>query len=204
MEKVIITEQDILKANSSIPLVLKWTLAKYIAEVSPERKTIIIKEDGKESIPLPDMTQRRTMMESQFKIGVFVKEYMGVAFNPVHDSDTDKEIPYLMAADEADAWANFESQLDRLKRSKDKTVADKCYDILNDYHAFVRMVSIEIEQELQVKNDLLGRSAWFLSRIISKFTPDELLKSIGEISELAPEIEPKEDDSDDISKIAEE
>ena len=178
MEKVTITEQDILNANASIPLVLKWTLARYIAEVSPEKKTIAVKERGSETIPLPDMTQRRTMMESQFKIGVFVKEYMGTAFDPVHDSETDKPIPYLMAADEADQWSNFEAQLDRLKRSKDKAIADKCYDILNDYHAFVRMVSIEIEQELQIKNDLLGRAAWYLAATVSKAATDEIRTAI--------------------------
>lgn len=185
MEKVTITEQDILNANASIPLVLKWTLAKYIAEVSPEKKQIAVKENGKEAIPLPDMVQRRTMMESQFKIGVFVKEYMGASFEPVHDTETDQPIPYLMAADEADQWSNFEAQLDRLKRSKDKTVADKCYDILNDYHAFVRMVSIEIEQELQAKNDLLGRMAWFLSKFMDKWTPEEFVKSLGEMPQIA-------------------
>ena len=137
MEKVIITEQDILNANASIPLVLKWTLAKYIAEFAPEKKSIAVKENGEGTIPLPDLFQRRTMMENQFKLGVFVKEYMGKMFEPVRDSETDEPVPYLMAADEADAWSNFEAQLDRLKRSKDKAVADKCYDILNDYHAFV-------------------------------------------------------------------
>ena len=189
MEKVIITEQDILNANSSIPLVLKWTLAKYIAEVTPEKKTIVVKENGKESIPLPDMVQRRTMMESQFKIGVFVKEYMGRDFDPVHDMQTDKPVPYLMAADEADAWSNFEAQLDRLKRSKKEGVADKCYDILNDYHAFVRMVSIEIEQELQIKNDLLGRAAWFLTSLLGKFTAEDLKNSLNDIAKLAENLE---------------
>lgn len=189
MDRIIITEQDILNAKSSIPLTLKWVLAKFIAEHTPEKKQIVVREDGKETIALPDMAQRRTMMESQFKIGVFVKEYMGREFDPVHDSKTDEAIPYLMAADEADAWSNFESQLDRLKRSKDKAVADKCYDILNDYHAFVRMVSIEIEQELQIRNDLLGRTAWFLSKLISTYDPEELRKSLGELSGIAGELE---------------
>lgn len=194
MDKVIITEQDILNAKSSIPLTLKWVLAKFIAEHTPEKKQIVVKEDGKETIALPDMAQRRTMMETQFKIGVFVKEYMGREFDPVHDSKTDEAIPYLMAADEADAWSNFESQLDRIKRSKDKAVADKCYDILNDYHAFVRMVSIEIEQELQIRNDLLGRAAWFLSKLIETYSPEELRKSLGELSGIAGELEKKQEE----------
>lgn len=194
MDKVIITEQDILNAKSSIPLTLKWVLAKFIAEHTPEKKQIVVKEDGKETIALPDMAQRRTMMETQFKIGVFVKEYMGREFDPVHDSKTDEAIPYLMAADEADAWSNFESQLDRIKRSKDKAVADKCYDILNDYHSFVRMLSIEIEQELQIRNDLLGRAAWFLSKLIETYSPEELRKSLGELSGIAGELEKKQEE----------
>ena len=188
MERINITEQDILNANSAIPLAKKWFLAKYIAEFSPEKKQISVEEKGKETISLPDMIFRRTMMETQFKIGVFVKEYMGRDFDFVRESKTDEPIPYLMAADEADAWSNFESQLDRLKRSKKEGVADKCYDILNDYHAFVRMVSIEIEQELQVKNDLLGRTAWFLSKLISTYSVEEFKKSLSELSGIAGEL----------------
>lgn len=190
MEKVNIAEQDILGANTSIPLTKKWALAKYIAELSIEKNSMSVVEKGKETIPLPDLYQRRTILETQFKIGVFVREYMGREFEPVHESGTDLPVTYLMAADEADQWSNFEAQLDRLKRSKDKAVADRCYDILNDYHAFVRMVSIEIEQELQIKNDLLGRAAWFLSYLVGRLTPEELLKNMGEINEMAAELEP--------------
>lgn len=178
MEKVTITEQDILNANASIPLTKKWALAKYIAEWSLEKNNVSVVEKGKDTIPLPDLYQRRTILETQFKIGVFVHEYMGREFDPVHESETDAPVTYLMAADEADQWSNFEAQLDRLKRSKDKAVADRCYDILNDYHAFVRMVSIEIEQELQVRNDLLGRAAWYLAATVSKAASDEIRAAI--------------------------
>lgn len=181
MEKNIITEQDIRAAKASIPLTLKWALAEYIAEFCLDKKHMTIKENGVNTIPLPDMSQRNTLREAQYKIGVFVKEYLGKEYDPVHDSD-DEPIPYLMAADDADSWSNFESQLDRLKRSKDKAVADKCYDMLNDYHAFVRMVSIEIENELQVKNDLLGRAAWFLSNYVGNLSLDDLKNSISELA----------------------
>ena len=194
MEKVVITEKEILNANTSIPITLKWALAKYIAEITIEKKSVVIKENGEETIPLPDISQRRTMMETQFKIGVFVKEYMGYTFDPVHDSKTGDEIPYLMAADEADKWSNFEAQLDRLKRSKDKTVADKCYDILNDYHAFVRMVSIEIEQELQIRNDPVGRSAWLLSSIVGGVANGFLKDNLKDLSRIAEELEKEGED----------
>ena len=192
MEKIIITEQDILNANTSITSVLKYTLAKYIAEISLDKKQITVKEDGVDSIPLPDMFQRNTLRENQFKVGVFVKEYMGKAFDPVK-STNDESIPYLMAADEADAWNNFESQLDRMKRSKTPGIADKCYDILNDYHAFCRMVSIEIEQELQIKNDIVGRFAWLAKSLINSSTPEELKKSIEDLIELQEQLTKKEE-----------
>ena len=179
MEKVTITEQDILNANTSIPSVLKYTLARYIAEISVDKKQITVKEDGVDSIPLPDMFQRNTLRETQFKVGVFVKEYLG--------STEDKPIPYLMSADEADAWGSFESQLDRLKRTKNADVANKCYDILNDYHAFVRMVSIEIEQELQIRNDVLGRAAWLVSLLMKKFDANELKDNIKDIAKAVEE-----------------
>ena len=192
MDKVIITEQDVLNASVSMPIITKFTLAKYIAELCTEKKQITGKDGGVEAIALPDMAQRNTLRESQFKIGVFVKEYMGRSFDPVHDVNDDP-IPYMMSADEADAWGNFESQLDRLKRSKDKAVADRCYDILNDYHAFCRMVSIEIEQELQIKNDIVGRFAWLVSSIIKNSTPEKLQESIEELKQIQEQLESKEE-----------
>ena len=192
MEKVIITEQDILNANSSIPLTLKFAVARYIAEFSTDKKQITVKENGVDSIALPDMWQRNTMRETQFKTGAFVKEYMGKDVDFVKGTD-DVSIPYLMAADEVDAWSNFETQLDRLKRSKNKEVADKCFDILNDYHAFCRMVSIEIEQELQIKNDIVGRFAWLAKSLINSSTPEELKKSIEDLNELQEQLEQKEE-----------
>ena len=197
MEKVIITEQDILNANASIPLTRKWALAKYIAEWSLEKNSMSVVEKGKETIPLPDLYQRRTILETQFKIGVFVREYMGREFEPVHESGTDLPVTYLMAADEADQWSNFEAQLDRLKRSKDKAVADKCYDILNDYHAFVRMVSIEIEQELQVKNDLLGRMAWYLASTVSTVASEEIKAALEKLPQQEPEKSIEAQDGED-------
>lgn len=192
MDKVIINEQDILNANANLPLVLKYTLAKYIAELCVEKKQITLKEDGEDSIPLPDMAQRNTLRESQFKIGVFVKEYLRNTFVPVK-SINDKEIPYLMAADDADKWSDFETQIDRLKKSKNKEVADKCFDILNDYHAFCRMVSIEIEQELQIKNDIVGRLAWIVSVLLKNTTPEKMNETIEEIKKMQEQLESKEE-----------
>lgn len=192
MDKVIINEQDILNANANLPLVLKYTLAKYIAELCVEKKQITLKEDGEDSIPLPDMAQRNTLRESQFKIGVFVKEYLRNTFAPVK-STNDKEIPYLMSADDADNWADFETQIDRLKKSKNKEVADKCFDILNDYHAFCRMVSIEIEQELQIRNDIVGRFAWIVSVLLRNTTPEKLNETLEEIRKMQEQLESKEE-----------
>lgn len=192
MEKVIITEQDILNANESIPVTLKYAVAQYIAEFSTDKKQITIKEGGIDSIALPDMRQRNTMREAQFKAGVFAKEYMRKDVDFVKGTD-DAPIPYLMSADEVDAWSSFETQLDRLKRSKNKEVADKCYDILNDYHVFCRMVSIEIEQELQIKNDIVGRFAWLAKSLINSSTPEELKKSIEDLSELQEQLTKKEE-----------
>ena len=192
MDKVIINEQDILNANANLPLVLKYTLAKYIAELCVEKKQITLKEDGEDSIPLPDMAQRNTLRESQIKIGVFVKEYLKNTFVPVK-STNDKEIPYLMAADDADKWSDFETQIDRLKKSKNKEAADKCFDILNDYHAFCRMVSIEIEQELQIKNDIVGRFAWIVSVLLRNTTPEKLNETLEEIRKMQEQLESKEE-----------
>ena len=192
MDKVIITEQDILTASASIPITLKYAVAQFIAEFSTDKKQITIKEGGVDSIALPDMRQRNTMREAQFKTGVFVKEYMKKEVDFVRGTD-DIPIPYLMAADEADAWSDFETQLDRLKRSKNKEVADKCYDILNDYHAFCRMVSIEIEQELQIKNDIVGRLAWLVKSLINNSTPEKLQESIEGLKEIKEELEKKEE-----------
>lgn len=192
MEKVIINEEDILNANTSIPLVLKYTLAKYISEFCCEKKQITIRESGMDSIALPDLAQRNTLMEQQYKIGVFVKEYMRNHFDPVKDAGGN-DIPYMMSADDADRWSDFETQIDRLKRSKNKEVADKCYEILNDYHAFCRIVSIEIEQELEIRNDPVGRFAWLCKSLINTFTMEDFNRIVGELGELRKELGESQD-----------
>lgn len=191
MDRVIISESYIEDAESRLPITTKYVLAKYIAEYCIDKRQVTIKENGEDSIALPDMAQRNTLRETQFKIGVFVKEYMKHEFEPVHDAE-DHAIPYLMAANEADMWSDFETQLDRLKRSKGKGIADKCYEILNDYHAFCRMVSIEIEQELQIRNDIVGRFAWLAKELINTYSPEELKRNLEGIKELQEQIETKE------------
>lgn len=183
MDTVVITEKQIEEAQSRLPLTTKYALSKYIAEYCVDKRQLTIKENGEDSVALPDMAQRNTLREAQFKIGVFVKEYMQHDYAPVKDKEG-QDIPYLMAANEADMWSDFETQLDRLKRSKVKGIADKCYEILNDYHAFCRMVSIEIEQELQIRNDIVGRFAWLLKELINTYSPEELRKSLEDIQVL--------------------
>ena len=59
-----------------------------------------------------------------------------------------------------------------MKRSKTPGVADACYEMLNDYHQFLRMLNIEIEQEMALKNDPVGRT--LMANKMNALTPDDL------------------------------
>jgi hypothetical protein len=55
------------------------------------------------------------------------------------------------------------------------------------------MVSIEIEQELQIKNDIVGRLAWLVKSLINNSTPEKLQESIEGLKEIKEELEKKEE-----------
>ena len=55
------------------------------------------------------------------------------------------------------------------------------------------MVSIEIEQELQIRNDIVGRFAWLAKDLINTYSPEELKKSLEEIQELQEQFDKKEE-----------
>lgn len=173
MERIVITENDIKNANTYMPVTQKWVAAKFIAQLVVETKPVAIM-DGGEKTAIPDMADRNTLREAMFKTGVFVKEYMRKGFDPVHteESKGGKPIQWLMSADDTDRWGNFEAQIDRMKRSKTPGVADACYEMLNDYHQFLRMLNIEIEQEMALKNDPVGRT--LMANKMNALTPDDL------------------------------
>ena len=84
-----------------------------------------------------------------------------------------------MSADEVDRWENIETQIDRLK--KNKTCADKCFELLNDFHAFKKILNTEINSQMSVRNDVVGRLVQAFNAPVDADSLSELLESVAKI-----------------------
>lgn len=186
MGRYLIGEQDIKKATTYLPLVKKVALAHFIAKLCVESQEVAIK-DGESITVLPDIYQRSQIREMQFRMGVFVKEYLGREFDQVHRKNgegKEEPVPYLMSADDVDRYANVETQIDRLKRTKE--ISDDCYEILNDYHAWLKILNQEISALLAVKNDFVGR---FVQAMNKGTSPEQLNAILDQLKQAQAEAE---------------
>lgn len=163
---ITITAQDIEQANSFLAIEVKASLSQTIAELAIEK--VEMKTDANEALP-PMWKERRGTKELML-MGIFCRAYLNKDFKcnqiPVRDAKTgeliDTDCDYFMTSEAYNEWAGSHifNQLDKLK--KDKSIADKVYDILDDFYAFRNMVNGEIRDIVEEKNDVVGRLSSFM------------------------------------------
>lgn len=177
MERHILTETDIQNANTYMPLVKKVALAQLVAPLCVGKMEVAINDsDGQK--PLPDMGQILQIRRIMFETGVLVGFYLNKAFDTIKNADGE-DIPFCMSADEVDRWENIETQIDRLK--KNKSCADKCFELLNDFHAFKKILNTEINSQMSVRNDVVGRLVQAFNAPVDADSLSELLESVAKI-----------------------
>lgn len=163
---ITITKEDIEQANTFLPIEIKAILSQTIAELSLDK--VEMKTDADEALP-PMWKERRGTKELML-MGVFCRAYLNKDFKcnqiPARDAKTgeltETECDYFMTSEVYNEWAGSHifNQLDKLK--KDKSIADKVYDILDDFYAFRNMVNGEIRDMVEEKNDVVGRLSQFM------------------------------------------
>lgn len=188
---VTIKESHIQNASTYLPLAVKEAMTRLMAQLCVE-KLEAASPDG--LMPLPPIFRENRMKRQQFLMGVLAGCYLkqGYALETMKvmgkdGSATEEKINYMMAVGDCDEWgeSHIINQLERLKKSKTKGIADGVFDILQDYRMFENMLLGAIRDELERRNDITGR----LTRMIQMQSSPELLAALqGELESVKAEM----------------
>ena len=167
MAKIILTAEDIKRADSYLPIEKKKAMAELMTTFCVEERKD--PNDGK-VLPLPPQARENRMIRQMFLMGVLAEMYLHkkVRYQTIRyerdDEAVEKPIPLLMDADEYNDWAESAvlNQLERLKKKKDD-VADKIFDLLSDFRLFENMLLGAIRDEIAARNDPADRLAVILA-----------------------------------------
>ena len=180
-----LTEEDILKAKSYIPISDKAVCARVYADKCIDKVEITI-GDGEQKDTLPPLYQENPLLKSLYGMLFLLERYFGKI-------EADEKGEIIFTREDYDEWGEGSvfNALERMKASKNIEVRNKAFDIVADYREFYRMLGTEIASILAAKNDLLSRlSIYFTAQI----TPDafkELLSSISQAQQEIAEYEAK-------------
>lgn len=181
---VIITREDIQNARSYMPLLMKTQLARQIAVWCTDEA-----EGSGDEGEVPFYTENRAKRQL-FLYGLLARWYLKRDFECgsaqiTKDGETeDLEVDYYMTVDAYDEWAGSHvmNQLERLKR--DKEIADKVFDILQDFKALEALIYGAVRDELEVRNDIIRR---FGKSVAASITPGEVQSLMDQIKAIQEE-----------------
>lgn len=171
-------EEDILAANTYMPILEKERVAALIANGSINQINLAIKTAaGTEAIPAiysADFSRRQRCM-----LGALLKFYLKKEFSPARENE------FLMSADEYDEWArcHIANQLERLKQNA--KVRERVFCLLDDYRELERRVNAEIKDMLAAQNDLCVR---LYQMVMRQTEPEEVKRKLERIKELQGEL----------------
>lgn len=152
-----ITEKDILDADTYINLEIKEKFVRAIAFICTEPVEI---QNDSETLPM--MFRENKKIKAQYLMGV-VANLLKKPFESV-TLPTGEELVGCMCDMDYDKWAESHvmNQLERLKKTKDKAVADKLFDLLYEYKAVESMLTGAIRDEMEIRNDPFNRAMQWL------------------------------------------
>ena len=166
------------KWSTYIPILRKQEIAEHIAAGALVRYRSTVDYGGEELFDAA-VTAEDTQSRWRYMMGVLLKFYLHIDFEPVEGED------YLMAADDYDRAASMHI-LNVLERMKSDTAArDKVFDLLRDYKELERMVSAELNAQLAARNDILPRILQVLTQTATPAALANLQEMEGELGEEA-------------------
>lgn len=176
MAVITITEADLAKASTYIPIESKDRIARIVAAFCVEPA------DAENGAPV---YRENRKLRQMFLMGILAEMYLHRDYRiqrvKLGESGEEQDVRLLMQLSEYDDWAGSHviNQLERLKKDKTKKVSNTVYDLLYDYKAFEGMIFGAIRDELEARNDALHRAA----AVLCEITPDMIKTAVGEIRE---------------------
>lgn len=169
-----LTEQDILNAESYMPLSKKMAMAIAFAEqcIDPVEIKVV---NGKHTETFPPRYKENAQSRMLYSMMVLLEYYLK---QPVKEQ---------FSSPDYDEWGKVAlmNQLDRFKSSKNQDVRNKVYDIVDDYREFCKMLGSEINSTVECKNDVVAR---LMITMGAQMTPEALQASVKEIEQLQGEL----------------
>ena len=169
--KKILTEEDIRKATSYLPLAKKTAMARAYAQDCLLQFDLSTGNDEVDKV-FPSRFQENPQKRMLYGMLVMLRDYL----HKKEDED--------LSTDQYDEWgeASLFNQLDRFKSSKDQEIRNKAYDLVDDYREFYRMLGTEINSLAEAKNDILARFVQYVTLSQSPEAVEEQLKKLEELS----------------------
>lgn len=161
MAEIMLTAEDIEKAESYIPIEKKKAMAELMTTFCVEEYAD--PNDGR-VVKLPPQYRENRMSRQMFLMGVLAEMYLKkeYRYQKIHymagDEVVEKEVPLFMDADDYNDWAGSHvlNQLERMKKRRD-ALADKVYDLMGDFKLFENMLLGAIRDEVSARNDPASR-----------------------------------------------
>lgn len=172
---IVITKEMIKAANDYVSLADKDAMTRYMA-------LACIENADPESMPY--IVERRALKQ-QYLMGILAKLYLKQDYTQQKSVITDGEkeeqgeLDCCMDVESYDEWASSHvfNQLVRFK--KDKEVADKVFDMMEDFRLFEIMLSKAITELCDRGNDNMNK----LQTIIDTLAKSEKLKELTDMLE---------------------
>ena len=185
---VTITQEDVKKARDYLPAETKEALTRLMAKLC----TRVVENDAStEEAPLPPYRVEDRLRRLQCLNGVLCAFYFGgsfekekLTFRKEDGSGTEeREIEGVMSLEALNDWCSGHprNQLERLK--KEKAVANKVYDILDDFKLFEILLDRAIREEMDMQNDPAIRIATMLAMQMNPVSLKETLEEIQQFQE---------------------
>lgn len=193
---VIITEEMIQNADDYLSLAQKEGMAKYFAIACVEE----MESQGKGS--LPPLLRERFGLKQQYLMGVLAQLYLHQDFDKqkvsyIGDKKTDGVLDACMSEESYDEWAQSHvfSQINRIIRRKDSEVADKAYELMNDFKTFSMMLNDSIQALIKQQNDPVNRMVKALTMSITPENTKALLAQLDELNDMAEQMQKEKDNA---------
>lgn len=175
MDSYVLSKENILKANTYIPLRSKEGFITLVAANCFQKVEL---DNG--LIELPPMYVEDSAKKSRYLMAALVRLYIS---SPVEHEEDDE---WLMSYEEYDKWASGHvlNQIERFK--SDAECKQICFDILHDYKDLEKKLNCELHSMIDIMNEPSYR---ILSGIAHSITPEVMQKALGELQNAANEIE---------------
>jgi len=177
-EAYFITEEQMEKVNTYVPLKVKTNWVSMVAERCLQ-KIVISATIGGQDMDLPPVYKEDLEKKCRYLMGALVRFYLCGTFEPEKEDDD-----ALMPEAEYDKWAggHIFSQIEKFKSNKD--LRDTCFNMLNDYKDLEKRLNAECYALLTAMNDDVARQLVAMQATVTPESFQELVESFNEIKDM--------------------